>query len=129
MDKPLNRLKPDPEKVRIAKLLVGRKVILSGGGSLMNQITVVELLEMKGDTPVLKVDKTFDESERFTPILLSWRLDPIAKEWEYLPLGTYYGQSDHLVRSKGGIASLFQTVYDMERYYPKKASKRKPTKA
>ena len=90
--------------VKLAKLLIGEKAVLKGGGGLANEFFVVEVLDVyktKKRCGVLthqaKLKVNWNGKTEFEPFIGSWRLLPLHPQFEDLEVGHYLLLTDRIV--------------------------------
>ena len=91
MDK--SPVKIDQDEVKIAKSLIGQKVVLLGGGQFVNHCYIGKLNAVhengQADITLLGWSHPGDKEETFTPWISSWYVRPLAEKYQHLPLGEY----------------------------------------
>ena len=83
----------DWDEVKVAKSLIGQKVIVLGGGQFAQYCYIGKLNTIYGNgqanLTMLGWSYPYEEEATFTPWIASWYLRPLPQQYQHLPLGQY----------------------------------------
>lgn len=86
-------MKANPEYVKQARALRGKKAALIGGGMSAQYLYVVKVISVSRDGHATLKLKGWTypgtKTETFKPLLMSWQVVPLAKGYGNLPMGKY----------------------------------------